>query len=657
MSAGEIVWRVKSSAFAVWQSFAISRGHVPSNGVGISSAAMAKDIECNRISRGTNAGIEGSVDLPQSELSKLLETADRISRHELELFNLGWIDLGSPIDWQRDHSAQKSSTLRLIQNVDYRDFETVGDCKLVWEPNRHHQLVVLARAYRASGDDRYAQAMLRILESWMDANPFGRGMNWRSPLELAIRLINWSWALSLAQYANTPPPLLERIGCSVYDHCREIRQKYSQGSSANNHLIGEAAGVFVACSLFQSIPNARECRREAASILEHEIQHQTFQCGCNCEHAFGYHLFVSQFFLVCKLAADAIGESFGSAFDTKLGRMIDFTLAMMEASASMPSLGDCDDGYVLDLGDDISSYDLWLMIGALLYNREDCAWKLRAVPQSTGWLFGRAAVSELEAIRTATHVGETYLASRSFPESGYYLLQDGARESGISLLVDCAELGYGPIAAHGHADALSLCLRVGGEEILTDPGTYDYFSHADWRNYFRSTKAHNTICIDETDQSEMLGPFLWGQRAQCRVHDWTDDAECVRLLAEHDGYTRLSSSVIHRREVILRKPERQIEIVDTLLGEGSHVVELNFHVAPGLSCRTERENLFNIDARNSRVTIEIDTALRARLVVAGKLDKQGWISRGYHRLEPGHAIVAQASLQLPITLATRIIAA
>jgi len=44
-------------------------------------------------------------------------------------------------------------------SLDYRDVNEAGDCKFVWEPNRHHQLVVLGRAYRLSGETRFAQAV------------------------------------------------------------------------------------------------------------------------------------------------------------------------------------------------------------------------------------------------------------------------------------------------------------------------------------------------------------------------------------------------------------------------------------------------------------------------------------------------------------------
>ena len=78
-------------------------------------------------------------------------------------------------------------------------------------------------------------------------------------------------------------------------------------------------------------------------------------------------------------------------------------------------------------------------------------------------------------------------------------------------------LGYLSIAAHGHADALSFTLSVGGNEILIDPGTFAYHTQKRWREYFRGTSAHNTLRVDGADQSVPGGNFLWTQHSQTRV--------------------------------------------------------------------------------------------------------------------------------------------
>jgi len=177
---------------------------------------------------------------------RLVAHAEQVARHRLSFFDLVDRHLGDPIDWNRDHGSGRKAPLRFAPLVDYRDYDVTGDAKVVWEPNRHHHLVVLGRAYRATGDVRFAAVLVEQLESWLEQCPFGRGMNWRSPLELAIRLINWVWAIDLIRESGLVTGKFQnRLRHTVYLHLWEITRKYSRGSSANNHRIGEAAGVFI----------------------------------------------------------------------------------------------------------------------------------------------------------------------------------------------------------------------------------------------------------------------------------------------------------------------------------------------------------------------------------------------------------------------------
>ena len=145
--------------------------------------------------------------------------------------------------------------------------------------------------------------------------------------------------------------------------------------------------------------------------------------------------------------------------------------ALQEGGDRLPMFGDSDEGYVVDLGGEPASDGRWVLaVGSILLNRPDLAvgmpdaepayWLLRSEPRSA-----REPGDDAAAPR---------LASRAFPDSGYYLLQSGgggAADDRISVLFDCGELGFKSIAAHGHADALSLCVRAFGRDILVDPGT------------------------------------------------------------------------------------------------------------------------------------------------------------------------------------------
>jgi len=581
----------------------------------------------------------------------LLIQADRIVRHRLSFFDRDDCDLGHPIDWNRDHKSGKKSPMRFAPSIDYRDFKVTGDCKFVWEPNRHHQLVVLARAYRSSGDNRYARAIVDQLQSWLDQCPFGIGMNWRSPLELGIRLINWVWAIDLIHESRViDGDLRLRLIQSVGLHLHEITRKYSRGSSVNNHTIGEAAGVFIAASYFWRLPDALRWQHQSCEILCRTIMQQTYPDGGTREQALGYHLFVLQFYLLVGIVARHIAVELPRYFWTRLETMLEFAGVLSEGGDRLPMFGDCDDGYVLDLGGPRGEVRSLLAVGAVLFDRSDFKTWAKQYSQPARWLLGcegRKRFDALDSLGVSTQI-----VSRSLPESGYFLIQCGNRDSDdrISVVFDCGELGLEPLAGHGHADALSFTLRAFGKDVLVDPGTYDYFSYPEWRSYFRSTRAHNTVVIDGQNQSVMLGPFLWGRRADSELIRWQPDAMGGIIVARHNGYARLDDPVVHCRTLQLDGRTRKITVRDEILCRDSHQVTIYFHLAEDCRIMGGVDNRYRIDAGPGPVLLSFDPRLTIRLLSAGENPIGGWVSRGYHRKSPATTFAASGSFTGSITL-------
>ena len=578
----------------------------------------------------------------------LISSADQIVADRLSFFDLTNQNIGDPINWHKDLSANKSGPMRHCTFVDYRDFEVFGDCKLVWEPNRHHQLVVLARAFVVTGNTKYANKLVGLIIHWIDNNPFGKGMNWKSPLELGIRLINWVWSLDLIRDSGgLNDEVWTRIQQAVFSSVWDIQRKYSRGSSANNHLIGEAAGVFVAASYFKTLPDAETLAAESRSILEREIIAQTFTDGCTREHAFGYQLFVIQFFTITAIVAERCGEPMSDKYLDRLHRMYDFVAELSRDSGRPPSMGDADDGYVLDLGDKPSSPANLISVGAQLFN--DPSLQIGGPSQSCFWLFGRSQFNKDKDRRMN--------GSIAYPESGYFLLrssEDTRRDGGASVFFDCAELGYGAIAAHGHADCLSITMSVSGIDIFVDPGTYDYFTYPDWREYFRSTAAHNTLEIDGNSQSISSGPFMWSSRAIPRLLDWSDDERQTSACGEHDGYSSESEQIVHRRRISLDKQTSELSVVDDVQCSESHIVRRYFHLSP--ECSATRVDSREIHIVNGTMRLSIHhSAARSEIIQATENEKIGWVSTGYHRREKSSCIVLIDEIDQSASLAMRVV--
>ncbi len=641
MPAREIPFRLLRSASTRAEQF----GLMP-------RAATAADLSRRGVSWLSSAT---GVDTPRH-----LVAAERIMAGWFDVFALRDVRLGSPPQWNRDPKTGIEAPLRFGKRLDYRDPALVGDIKYLWEPNRHLQLVTLAQAYALSSEARYGQAVLALLDSWFVACPCPRGPNWSSALEPALRLINWSLSWQLLGGAQSPlfrgragAEVRERWLGSVYQHVQFIRGFLSRHSSANNHLIGEAAGVFIAAATWPHWPDSARWRSEARAILLHETELQNAPDGVNREQATCYQQFEFDLLLLCSLTARADGDAFPVTFMARLEAMLEYLASIMDAGGHVPMIGDADDGRAVQLSQqpDFNAFRSLLATGAVLFGRGDFAARAGQLDYKTRWLFGAEAA--VRFAQAAAHHGELPMR-REFPDGGYYVLGcDFDTEREIRMVADAGPLGYGAIAAHGHADALAFTLSLGGHEMLLDPGTFTYRADNPWRGYFRGTSAHNTLRIDGLDQSEPGGSFLWLGKATAHCTAWHSTEKEDRFEGWHDGYARLPDPVIHRRRIVLDKPRRRIRIEDHLQMSGTHQVELFFHCAE--DCRLMLEDdVWHLRNGKPRLRLTLPaTADSSTRIAHGETDPPlGWISRSYDVRVAAPTLVWRATLTGPQRLCT-----
>ena len=593
---------------------------------------------------------------------QLISAADRIVAGRFSFFDLEDVELGNPPQWNRDPLTHRVADTRRAMMLDYRDERVVGNIKYLWEQNRHLHLPLLAQAYVVTGDARYATTIQAHIDSWIEQCPPGRGANWASALEPAIRLINWSltWQLiggSRSRLFATEggAEFRERWLRSVFEQSRMIVNNPSRFSSANNHLIGEAAGVYVASTTWPLWAEMREWGDRCHRILEEECIRQNAPDGGNREQAFAYQTFVLDFLIIAALAGRAHGEHFSPLYWRRVEVMIDFLASMTDAAGRLPMIGDADDGYVVKLATEpgFSPHGSLIATGAVLFERPDLAAKAGAIDGKTTTLLGAQAVRTLASLRQRARGG--FRPQQQFTESGYYLMGVGFdTPDEVRVLVDSGPLGYLSIAAHGHADALSFTLGVGDREVLIDPGTYAYHTEPDWRRYFRGTSAHNTVGIDGQDQSVQAGNFNWTDHATARCIEFEVGSGRQRFIGEHYGYDRLADPVIHRREIVLDPDRQVIEVADMLRCDGAHTARRFWHFAE--DCQVERtETGLRITTGRTQVTMDaLEELEKVEIHRAGSAEQGGWVSRRFGCKVPSTTVVWQSAVRGLTVLRTRI---
>jgi hypothetical protein len=580
--------------------------------------------------------------------------ADRILDGVFDVFALRGVQLGFPPRWNLDPRTGIEAPLVFGKELDYRDRALVGDVKYLWELNRHLELVTLAQAWHLSGTERYALGCRTLLDSWFAQCPYPRGANWCVSLEHAVRLVNWSFAWfllggegSIVFAGREGREFRARWLESIYRHCHFIPRHWSRHSSANNHLLGEATGLFVGTLTWPMWRESAAWERQARVELEREALAQTFADGVNKEQAIWYHHAVADMMLVAGLLARANGRDFGKGYWARLEAMLEFIASVMDVGGNVPLIGDADEGvlvrfvpeYVASGGDAGAAaggggaadvFRSLLATGAVLFERPALRAKGGLFDEKSRWLLGDDAATAFDGIDTSRAV---LPVRRAFPQGGYFILGEDfetARE--VRVVADTGPLGYLAIAAHGHADALAFALSVAGKPILVDPGTFSY-STMPWRRYFRGTAAHNTVVVDEQDQSEFGGSFLWLEHANAVVEAFYASFDEQTLSAHHEGYTRLRDPVRHRRAWRYVAGVAQLLITDELICRGTHSVAIHWHFAPQCSVVIEGDRVI---ARRDDVgaTLTCPAGLAPALVKGREQPPLGWFSSAFDVKSP-----------------------
>jgi Heparinase II/III-like protein/Heparinase II/III N-terminus len=581
---------------------------------------------------------------------RLLAAADRLLLGEWETLGVLRTDLERP-DWFVDPvTGRRSDPDKYAFRVDHRSEEQVGNVKQVWELSRLQHLTLLATAWFLSQDERYARRVAEQLRSWWRENPFLSGVHWTSGIELGIRLISLAWIRRLLDGWPGVADLFERDPLAV----RQIRwhQQYlaafeSRCSSANNHVVAEAAGQLVASCAFPWFRESDRWRRKSALLLERELLRNSFPSGVGRELASDYQCFVTELGFVAAAEAAASGHPLSQETWDRLCAMADSAAALVDARLRPPRQGDSDEGRVLLL--DPPAANRWPTLLALadgLAGRLD--WWPRPPADAGGVIVGALAGAKRPG------AGRPGQRPSRFADAGVTLLRTSG-ENEIWCRCDGGPHGYLSIAAHAHADALSVEVRYAGIDILADPGTYSYHGERAWRSYFRSTIAHNTVELSGRSQSTEHGPFMWGDHAQAREVDVIDVGDIASWSAEHDGYASLDPPGSHRRSVLLDRASRSIDIIDEI--EGSHPVRLAFHFGPEVHVELDGAAAalsWPQAGAAGAARLELPDVLRWSLH-RGETDPiLGWYSPGLGCRVPAFALVGHGCCVPGTPLATRL---
>ena len=496
-------------------------------------------------------------------------------------------------------------------DIDFRRDGARGDIKYVWEINRLQVLPVLAAHHLLESDQTSLSAIEAALGSWHEANPPFGGVGWASGIEVALRAI--STILVLDMVGDRLSETSRRQAGQILSASAFWLPRFpSRFSSANNHLVAELAGEYLIGRALGH--NADRPWRQLLSELDKQI----LPDGSGAEQTPTYAAFTAELVLLSALAAREAGMPLPQPATARLAEFADF-IAWLGQNAEF---GDNDEGRVVTLA---REQDYSLSVASAIAGFQGTPSRVEPADDFRSLVFGipPAPLPPPAGLRCFAAGGLTVWRG-----------EIGGRQVGLRF--DHGPLGYLSIAAHGHADALSITLDIDGRPILVDPGTYLYGSGGAWRTWFRSTPAHNTLNIEGQSQSTMSGAFNWSHKANARLIEQSQQADWS-LTGEHDGYERRFGAR-HRRQVRLDGPS--ILIHDSLLGTAQNA-EIVFQLAIGLDAM--RDGNVVIASRNGVPLLRIELPDDSVTIAYGGdlAGAGGWVSPRFGTKVPAPRIAWQ----------------
>jgi hypothetical protein len=384
--------------------------------------------------------------------------------------------------------------------------------------------------------------------------------------------------------------------------------------------------------------------------LERELAANTFDDGLNRELATDYHRFVLELGLAAAVEADAVGQPLSEATWALLARMLDAAAAILDTSGRPPRQGDGDEGRALIVDD--PERDPW---GAILA----AGGALLGAPDWWPRFPGAVQATVLGALGESRQLPRPGSRPRRFPHAGLVILRSRA-EDGPEIWCRCdgGPHGFLSIAAHAHADALSVEVRHEGIDILADPGTYCYHGEPVLREWFRSTAAHNTVAVGGLNQAESGGPFLWTSQVRtttlsCEIGEQPIQSWC----AEHDGYRRLKIPTKHQRSVTLDSPRRRLTIVDTFDAAATVPARLSWHFGPDVLVNLEGAQAvlsWQVGSDTRRGTVFLPAGLEWTHHRAEVDPVVGWYSPRFADRVPATSLIGDGAVSYSTRLVTEL---
>jgi uncharacterized heparinase superfamily protein len=442
----------------------------------------------------------------------------------------------------------------------------------LWNYQLHYfnYAVPAARALVERGDEGAMRACRELIVSWMEGARIGKSDGW-DPYPLSLRAVNWIYAYSLIAGHYDDRRFLERWRASIYRQL-DFLSSHLEYQHLANHLLKNVKALLIGGLFFKN----EEWLNKGESLLWREFEEQVLEDGGHYERAPMYHAQVLTDFLECYAlvrACDRVPKH--GTIESRLRAMAGFLDAMSYTDGTLALFNDS-------------------------ANTEEC---------------GPETILESSARIAGAHECCHML---SFPNSGYHIWI--SRDGREKIIVDAGPPSAGYNSAHAHCDLLSYELWLDGRPFVVDSGVHGYGGDR-FREYSRSTRAHNTVMFDDREQSEIWGTFRMARRARVGAVEVNGDERSWCFRGEYRPY--YDSQLVHKRH-IERDADGRWHFTDRLVSGAAERATSFIHLHPEVQVEAGDGLRVGCNLGQMQVLIEPFGAAGLKVIKGSEAPIQGW---------------------------------
>lgn len=453
------------------------------------------------------------------------------------------------------------------KDIDWQ-YWPVKDNELRWQLHRHKWFTPMGKAYRTSGDEKYAREWTVQYIDWIRKNPLvkmskreyelvsdgeirGEVENvrfaWR-PLEVSNRLQDQTsqFQLFLPSPSFTPRFLTEFL-VNYHKHAVHILGNYSD---QGNHLLFEAQRMIYAGAFFPEFKDAAAWRKSGIEILNREINVQVYPDGGQFELDPHYHLAAINIFCKALRMADTNGfrNEFPKTYLDTVENMIMFYMNISFPDYTNPCFSDAK---LTTKKEMLKNYRDWHKLfpenKAILYFATEG--KEGALPD--------------------------YL-SKGFLTSGFFVFRNSWKADATQMVVKAGPKAFW----HCQPDNGTFELWFNGKNLFPDSGSYVYAGEGEVmaeRNWHRQTAVHNTVTLNNRNL----------ETTESVTRLWQPEGDVQTLVTENPGYKNFN----HRRSVFF-VDNTYFVLVDEVTGSARGFVNLHYQMPKGEIANSREDMTF-----------------------------------------------------------------